>query len=495
MLDGRDFEPLKRFVLEETGLAYYQSREAELRRKVGKAARQAGARDYSEYLSLLRDEGGEGGRAFDELVSELTIGETHFFRDEALFKAVQEVVLPAVIEKNRGRKRLWIWSAGCATGEEVYTLAIVLHTHFAHQLAGWDVRITGTDINRSFLGRAMRGVYGDWSFRGVSGQVRPAHFIPQGKNWRIRPMHQQGTVFQYHNLVKMPFPSVFHNLSAFDIIFCRNVMLYLDEETIRRIIRQFQQTLVPDGWLVVGHADHNIKYFKTFKTVMQSGTSLYQNSAKPDKAVEKIEWPCQNLSLPDLKELSPDHFAQNCTGDLSSLSFTKKSVTVEKKDKTRDHRSTATVSIEESIEKEKSIEKTAENGFSDKAALTSLINRGDWGNAKDLCKVLLSEKPLDAAVHLLSAFISEQEGGIDDALDSLKKALYLDRKFVVGHYHLGLMFQNLGDFKKAEKCFINVGKLLDDYDKDYIFEMADGISAGELKQLSDFHLEILNGWG
>lgn len=478
-----DFDSIKQFVFSETGLTYYRSREDELRRKIDKALKHSGASDYRQYLGLLQIDRDAGSTVFDDLVSELTIGETHFFRDEALFAAVQDVVLPAAVENNQRKKRLWIWSAGCATGEEVYTIAIILQTRFAHRLQGWDVRITGTDINRPFLHRALQGEYTDWSFRGTPPHIKKDCFIQRGKTWCIRPEYKQYVAFQYHNLVKTPYPSVFHNLFAFDIIFCRNVMIYFNTDTVRKLVLQFQQALVKDGWLIVGHADHSIKHFATFQTVMQPGTSFYRNSARSDSAKEQFVPPVQPPCSADPQQPPESHFANQPAVDSPRTVSSGKGRTTFSRAKTRKPRPPVTAPEK----------KTVAKGLSGPEALAALINRGDWDDAKRFCKDLLSTQPMDAVVHLLSAFIAEQEGRIGDAVDALRKALYLDRKFVVGHYHLALMLQKIGEFQKAEKGFSNVARLLEDYKEDDIFEIADGISAGQLKQLSDFHLEILKG--
>ena len=139
MSEKVDFDRIRQFIFSEIGLTYYKDRENELRRKIDKALKQSNVLDYNQYLRLLRHDKVAGSKAFDDLVSELTIGETHFFRDEAVFGGLKDHILPLVIQKNQQTKRLWIWSAGCATGEEAYTIAILLQTHFAHLISDWDV--------------------------------------------------------------------------------------------------------------------------------------------------------------------------------------------------------------------------------------------------------------------------------------------------------------------------------------------------------------------
>ena len=479
-----DLHKIMQFVFSEIGLVYYQDKENELCRKIDKAVKRSGAADYREYLMMIQNNRHEISREFDNLVSELTIGETHFFRDEKLFMGIKDTVLPAVIEKNKTRKKLWIWSAGCATGEEAYSISILINRYFSHRLQDWDIRITGTDINRSFLHQAVNGVYTEWSFRGTPGEIRQDCFYRNQNSWHIQPEHQKNVFFQYHNLVSMPVPSIFHNLFSFDIIFCRNVMIYFDSKTIQKLIRKFQESLVPDGWLVVGHADHNIRYFGSFKTVMLPGTSFYQNTAGNSEMVLNNGAGIFKTPLPAGLDITGKTGPADEPKSRSSTFAPGQRVALDGTGKSKQSGDRQAEVLKQRLSEKKS---------PDLPALTALINQGRWEDASLLCEALLKATPVDATLYLLSAFILEQKGLANDAVASLRKALYLDRKFVVGHYHLGLLHQNLGDLKKAEKSFDNVINLLQDYDENYNFELADGISAGELKALSEFHLEGLKG--
>jgi len=483
MNNHADLREIMQFVFSEIGLVYYRDKENELCRKIDKAVKRSGAADYREYLMMIRNYRHEISKEFDNLVSELTIGETHFFRDEKLFMGIKDTVLPAVIEKNKNRKRLWIWSAGCATGEEAYSISILINRYFSHRLQDWDLRITGTDINRDFLHQAINGVYTEWSFRGTPGEIKQNCFYQDEKAWHIHPEHRKNVFFQYHNLVSMPVPSIFHNLFSFDIIFCRNVMIYFDSKIIQKLIHKFQESLMPDGWLVVGHADHNIRYFESFKTVvMLPGTSFYQNTVGGNEIA--LNNGSNVFKTPFPAGLDTDTASPGDPKNRSSTFTPGKRVALEETGKSKLPGGRRTEILEQRLSEKKP---------SDLTALSALINRGRWEEASLLCEALLKATPMDATLYLLSAFILEQKGLANDALASLRKALYLDRKFVVGHYHLGLLHQNLGDLKKAEKSFDNVINLLQNYDENYNFELADGISARELKALSEFHLEVLKG--
>ncbi len=234
---------LKEFVLERTGLMYYANRDEDLAMRVQRRLATLGLRDCASYLQLLQN-GQAGDAEFDSLVSELTIGETHFFRHRELFDALRDVILPDLIARKAHARRLRVWSAGCATGPEPYSLSILLKRDLAHLTAGWEISILArTSTANSWEGRGA-GRFDDWAFRGCSEDFRRECFDQSGDGWIIKPIYRQPVSFQYHNLVRHPFPSLLHNLAAFDLILCRNVMIYFAGETMRRLIGQFEQCLV-----------------------------------------------------------------------------------------------------------------------------------------------------------------------------------------------------------------------------------------------------------
>ena len=220
----------------------------------------------------------------DALIAELTIGETYFFRHRELFDALRSHVLPDVLQRKGKSLALfptanlepWLFHRGRA----------LLAGHLAQ---------TGTG---STLGRPARsgsehrryrhqprlpcppeeGRFEEWAFRSTPEELKQACFLPVGRSWLIAPEYKEWVRFQYHNMVQQPFPSLPDNLFAFDIILCRNVLIYFNQEIIRRLLEQFHDSLVEGGWLLVGHAEPNIDLFRAFRTVNAPGVVLYQKT-------------------------------------------------------------------------------------------------------------------------------------------------------------------------------------------------------------------------
>jgi chemotaxis protein methyltransferase CheR len=246
------FPELKHFVVTLTGLSYFASREADLAARVRRRMAATGAPDCSAYLALTRER--RSGEQ-DALIHELTIGETHFFRFSEQFDALREVVLPELLQRNRERRQLRIWSAGCSIGAEAYSLAILLDRSFGAQLQDWSVSILGTDLDTQFLARARSGVFAEWALRGLSSAQRAEYFTETDGGWKIDPRYQRWTSFLKHNLVQDLLPAPELGLSSLDLILCRNVMIYFDRPLQSRVHHLFLDSLERLGVLALGRKE------------------------------------------------------------------------------------------------------------------------------------------------------------------------------------------------------------------------------------------------
>ncbi len=453
------FPELKEHVIATTGLAYYLNKDVDLAEKVGKRLVALNIPACSAYLTLLRD-GHRGESELDELVRDLTIGETYFFRHREQFDALRQTVLPDILRRNASRRQIRIWSAGCASGAEVYSISILLHREFGNALAGWDVSILGTDINRTFLAQAREGQFGDWALRSTDEAIKSSYFERHAGRWRIGDPYREGVSFQYHNLVKHPYPSLVHNLAAFDLILCRNVMIYFSRDVIGNCVDRFWNSLVEGGWLLVGHAEVNQESFRAFRTVTVPGTVLFERAgeALPAQRVENATValaqaaPWQPPTLPDLPPLlgRPPPVPENGeSGGMGGHPLTTK--------------------------------------------IRQLADRAEWKAAAQLCLKMIDEDALNPLGHFYHALVLEQTGQMRAAESALSRAIYLDREFVLAHYHRGLLLQRGQDVAAAARSFRNVMNLLRRMDSDKRFAEADGIAAAELMELAQMQLDVLEG--
>lgn len=220
-----------------------------LERRVGPRLEHLGYSSYTEYYHFLRS-GPDGRAELVTLVEQLTTHETYFFREEYQLDALREEILPELEQRLGGHKRLSIWSAGCSTGEEVYTLAMILLSD--PRFRGWHVRVVGSDISREVLAKARAARYAERSFRTTPPEVRERFFELDGDRWRVRDEVRNLCSFAQLNLVET---ERYRILGACNVILCRNVLMYLASDARRRVVDGFYDALAPGGWLLLGHSE------------------------------------------------------------------------------------------------------------------------------------------------------------------------------------------------------------------------------------------------
>ena len=217
---------LSQFVASRMGLNFPQERWDDLANGMASAAQGQGSRDAEAYVQWLLSSP-LTRREIETLASHLTVGETYFFREKSSFDILEEQVLPELIRLHRGdAMRLRIWSAGCCTGEEPYSVAMLLDMMIP-DLADWNVTILATDINPRFLEIASAGVYGEWSFRAIPPGIRERYFTPlPGGKMQLAQRIRRMVTFSFLNLAEDVYPSLVNNTNAMDVVLCRNVLMY-----------------------------------------------------------------------------------------------------------------------------------------------------------------------------------------------------------------------------------------------------------------------------
>ncbi len=208
------------------------------------------------------------------LLNEITIGETCFFRSQAQLDALRQVVIPKIIEAKAKLpiRRLRIWSAGCSTGEEPYTLSMVLQEEAQGRLKDWTVEILATDLNERSLAHAKNAVYGNYSTRHLTQYYRQKYFNPVAEQLQLQASVRNSVNFSRLNLsddARMMF------MKSLDVVFCCNVLIYFDLASKRRVIQHFYNNLLPHGYLFLGHSESLYSVNDDFKLVHLPGATAY----------------------------------------------------------------------------------------------------------------------------------------------------------------------------------------------------------------------------
>ena len=242
------FALLQRFVRDHSGIALEEDKRYLVESRLQPVMRDAKIINLEVLAQKLN---GDPRSDLTPLVIEaLTINETLFFRDRALFTAFSERLLPAIIAERKEQKRLRIWCAGCSTGQEPYSLAMLIDEH-ARLLPGWQVEIVATDLSAPVVESARRGVYSQFEVqRGLPVRMLLRYFNQQGDSWRISDYLRSKISFRMHNLMAAP-----RDVGEYDIIFCRNVLIYFDVAIKRQVLGRLASALAPDGYLVMGAAE------------------------------------------------------------------------------------------------------------------------------------------------------------------------------------------------------------------------------------------------
>jgi len=468
------WERLSALIAQQMGLHFPHERLADLRRGLAGAAGEFGFQDLAACADWLMATPLTKPQ-LQVLASHLTVGETYFFRDTKTFEALASRVLPALIHARRGgERRLRLWSAACASGEEAYSLAILLH-QVVPDLADWHVTILATDINPHVLRKAVSGVYGEWSFRGVPRGVKERYFdrTSDGR-YAIRPDIRQLVAFEHVNLVEDVYPSLSTDTNAMDIIFCRNVLMYFTPAQIRKVVGHLHHALVDGGWLVVSPGEASQALFPEFVTVNVPGVTLYQKrdaqscgaSVAPAREMPvpwappaAVDQPAEPLAAPSPERPGPVEtppyaaavslYEQGCYGEAADTLLAW------------------------------CAQHTPEPHACSLLA-RALANQGRLADALAWCDQWIAADKLDTAGHYLRAVVLLEHGRPDDARGSLQRALYLDPGFVLAHVALGNLARSRGRDDEATKHFANAMPLLARLQPDDRLPESDGLTAGRL---------------
>lgn len=452
-------EQLRDALAAHTGLGFDGRGWHDFERRIAAAARDAGARDTEDYVRRILATPPDR-RQVEILARHLTVGETYFFREKHSFEALAHHVLPERLrERERGERQLRIWSAGCCTGEEAYSMAILLDRLLADRPdggAGWDIRVLATDINPDFLETARKGVYGEWSFRGTPAWVKNGYFRRRRDgSHEVLPKIRERVDFSFLNLADGTSPP---HPEGMDIILCRNVLMYFTPAKARGVVARFQRALREDGLLLVSPAETSATLFSAFSPVNFPGAIFYS--------------PCRLARSPRTASAP----ASRAAGSRQTAALEiPRNVTP----RAAPRRRTAVPPAPAGQQA---------HGRDDAAAFSRsarhCANEGRLDEAAEWCAKAVAANKLDPAVHYLAANIDQERGRIADAAQALQRALFLDPDFALAHFALGNLRLSEGRLADAARHFENLRSLLKNVARDDVLPEAGGLTAGRLDEIA-----------
>jgi len=493
---------IRTYLHENLGLHYNDNQEKELYKKLSVASKGFNFDDTDNFIDWIITQKLSKNK-IEKLASFLTIGETYFFREKKTLDYLEKVYLPELIKKRTGiNQKLKIWIAGCSSGEEPYTLAIIL-SRIVPDIERWDIKIMATDINPSFIKKAKAGIYTKWSFRGLSESIKSRYFEKLDKGqYRINESIRKMVNFSFINIATDLYPAPNNKTENVDVILCRNVLIYFSAKGIEKVTSKFYKSLVEKGVLVVSLVEVSTLICNKFNAISYNGATIYKKEKRTatvrDIEIKSTKLPANidNLSkldskLPQYKKTALKKIQEPELVESVSI-VTQKQATV--------------IKIKEQIvipsykeifilfkngrfeEVEKHIENVLNSNRIEKTAYIILlaqikVNTGNNEIAEKLCLDAIKLDKINIEAHYLLATIYSEQERMSDAIKSLQKTLFLDPNFVLGHFLLANIYLNNGDKSVSCKHFENAIKSLKKYNKNEIINEFDGLTVQNLTKM------------
>ena len=449
-----------------TGLCLCTDRNPALADVVHRAMKRVGARNLNEFRARIELD----QAAFDDLLAEITIGETYFYREPEQFRSLSGTIIPEIQSRKGFEHVIRFWSAGCSSGEEAWSLAMLC------EQSGLRDRydILATDISRESLRKAERGVYRNWSLRGPSQEFTGAHLRESPDGWHIHDSLRKHVVFDYLNLALDNYPSLATGTWGTDIILCRNVLIYFDERTVEAVVRRLYDSLSPGGWLILASTDPPAARMAPFDLVDAGPSMVYRRPGSPQltTAVEhppepKGEW------IFDEPESGPVESTIIRSGDVSIL---------EAQEALR----------QGEFERVRGLTENREGSPVASALLIRALAGQDTTKAERACAAAADRHAASEELHYLHAVLLLDLKRYDEALHAARRALFLDRKLAIAHFTLGVIQQRSGNRDGSIRAFRNARQICDLQPAQSIIPFSDGEHAGRLSQMAAQHLAMLD---
>ncbi len=434
------------------------------------------------YINLL-SESKDGCLILEDLMSRITVGETYFFRDKHQMKLLQERILPTIIKKKRNENNLSlrIWSAGCATGEEIYTIAIIL-TELLPDIKKWKLQLLGTDINTIALKNASKGSYNEWSMRSISDYYKKNYFQKDNNHRyaileKILPLVD----FDYLNLNDNTYPSIFNGTNAQDLIICRNVLIYFNEENIQHIMKRFSACLIEGGYLLLGSSDPiyikeaNLSFIdsslfmhKTIEktTIHQEKNHIINPTIATTKEIKnKVK---EKTPLPVSAKLAPEITDEIITSYIKNGCF---------------QEALKAIDLYENSHKQNRV-------FVLNSKATILANLGNLDEAIKLCEMSIKIDSTNIETHFILAMALIEINKIYAAEKELRKVIFLNNKFVEAHFQLGLLLLRAKKHDSGIKSLHNAVQIAKGRDPGEPVSGFQGLNYGRLTEILQRELEL-----
>jgi chemotaxis protein methyltransferase CheR len=448
-LATNDFRLFQVLLRETSGLHFDEARTQFLQSALWQRLQHRGYESYLEYYNFLKFHP-DGRHEMRELLDLITIGETYFFRNKAQFDVLMKSVLPDILRRkvDSGDKCIRVWSAGCSGGDEAYSIAIAF-SEAVPSSGGWRIAILGTDINRKGLACAKEAVYGEKSIGYLPKEYVERYFNVRGSTYVLNAEAREVVQFEYHNLARDPL--LHEGMQNVDILFCRNVTIYFDLETTRRVIGNFHNCLSREGYLFLGHTETLWQIPHNFERIEFPQTFIYKKRLGP--VMQDAMTPFMEIPQPPVAHVaSPEKMG------LENRIFEREAgfCTREKTEPPVRVRNPGSVQRAGSPGGAPEEEIRASLGKA-----TVLANGARYQEAADLLAKIIEADNLNVEAYYLLGVLCYKNSRLKEAEAQFRKVIYVNPESVLAYYNLGNTYLRLGKLSEAAREFRNAIRLME----------------------------------
>lgn len=439
---------------------------------------------FGDYYELLKSS--DGSSELNKLIELLTVHETAFFRNSTHFDILSGHIIPEICARNSASRSIRVWSAGCSTGQEAYSIAITLMESLA-DYQSWQVEVLATDISQRALDIAIAGIYKPRAMRNVPSNLLNRYFETHDGDYRVKDDVRKIVRFEHLNLVKEPFPVA--ALRPLDLIFCENVTIYFKVDSTRRVIRNFYDVLREDGYLFLGYSESLWQISKDFVLRDFGNAFIYQKPRRDMKAWQQIatvEPDVIREEMPQRPKISSMPEKRLDRG-LEPVNLERRAITLEGAKELYEERR-----FEEALLAiERILESSPTNPEAQLLAAKLRADREEIGPALRHCRKALELDSLNEEAHYITGVLQLRSGEMDKAIESLSRVVFLNPsgyRAAIAHFHLAGLCVEKNDRKVAIREYRNALRLLEELPID---ELVEEFSAGFLAKVCRRRLEEL----
>lgn len=462
----------------------------------------------SDYYQLLIENTKKSAEEWQKLAMLLTNLESYFFRDKGQIKILENYIFPELIKQNYTSKNINIISAGCSTGEEAYSLAI-LASEIIENIQEWNIKVLGLDINLEALEKAKKGIYGNWSLRSMPQEKKNNYFKHNNEQYEILPQYKRMVKFDYFNLVNDSWEQLNTTPNNIDLIICRNVFIYFNVESVLKVVNKFKNILKLSGFLMTGHAEVDSAKITDFQVESFPESLIYIYNpnqvnkvrfTESQKIITKNNIPSPEVNhilpvlIPEIKPFPTnnntptiDNFSSNNNSQNPDYNVITTRETSTKIEENLLYIETCKLikqkSYQSAIENSKKlIEQYANNILPYQMMAEIYANIGEYSEAEKYCNLALKIDSFAVYPYYILSHLADAQGNLEETKKLLKKIIYLDSNFISAYIELANIYQLEKDVSLSQKMWKNLKEVLNKLPDSQIIPDLDNLTVAQLKE-------------